>query len=361
MWKECSEIFPQAARKPAERRTTGNLISFFFFFFLSSSKYTGNLCCRDWKWSPGRKQCRVPRSWACATAEQSRAWRRLESLRESDAEKTGFTASNDVTIASWQQAPFIVESSAEAKTLKFLSRAGQKEQRWNPCLDEAPVDFSSPESCLNFTILPVALRPKCESKECPHWVASPPHAPCHPALPTVIWPLLVYCNHIFYHCLFLFYYYLKWNFHLWLCKYVFLGWMTEAKSQCLCRWSPNLAIKSFNLVCWSRVGLPHGWPGASCCFSVSVLPGWLNSQLRKTFSGWDYQPPCQLCASFKGQVCKYLEILKRNSDLRWLYGSTHLPSPVPTLKPRYLVDCVLWCFVSRLQCQIQNAQSKMPA
>lgn len=121
LWKECSEICPQAARKPAERRATGNLMSLFFilfYFFLSSSKYTGNLCCRDWKWSPGRKQCRVPRSWACATAEQSRASRRLESLRKSEAEKTGFTASNDVVFVSWQQAPFIVEPSREAKTPK---------------------------------------------------------------------------------------------------------------------------------------------------------------------------------------------------------------------------------------------------
>lgn len=38
-------MFPQAARKPAERRTTGNLISFFFlfhfiFFLLPSTRVT---------------------------------------------------------------------------------------------------------------------------------------------------------------------------------------------------------------------------------------------------------------------------------------------------------------------------------
>lgn len=184
MWKECSEISPQAARKPAERRTTGNLMSFFFisFYFLSSSKYTGNLCCRDCKWSPGRKQCRVARSWAYATAEQSRASRRLESLRKSDTEKTGFTASNDVMIVSCQQAPFIVESSTEAKTLKFLSQARQREERWT-----LPEVFSVTRlrlASIHLKVVwilpfypPISVpRAKAAIKECPHWVGSPPHA-----------------------------------------------------------------------------------------------------------------------------------------------------------------------------------------
>lgn len=132
--KRAQRNFPPGSKKTCRKTRDGESYELFFFilfYFLSSSKYTGNLCCRDWKWSPGRKQCRVPRSWACATAEQSRASRRLESLRKSDAEKTGFTASNNAMIVSWQQAPFTAESSTQAKTLKFSSQARLKGERWN--------------------------------------------------------------------------------------------------------------------------------------------------------------------------------------------------------------------------------------
>lgn len=121
LWK-VQRNFPPGSKKTCRKTRNGKsyelIFYFILFFFLSSSKYMGNLCCRDGKWSPGRKQCTVLRSWACATAEQSRASRRLESLRKSEAEKTGFAASNVVVIVSWQQAPFIVEPSTEAKTPK---------------------------------------------------------------------------------------------------------------------------------------------------------------------------------------------------------------------------------------------------
>lgn len=65
--KRVQRNVPPGSKKTCRKTHDGesNKLFFFFisfyFFLLPSTRC--NLCCRDWKWSPGRKQCRALRSW----------------------------------------------------------------------------------------------------------------------------------------------------------------------------------------------------------------------------------------------------------------------------------------------------------
>lgn len=131
--KRVQRNVPPGSKKTCRKTHDGesNKLFFFSFYFFLLPSTRCNLCCRDWKWSPGRKQCRALRSWLLP--QQNKVGPRDGwSLWGSHRRRKQLLL---LPATSWQFPDngrlFIVASSTEVKTLIVTSHARLKVKQWS--------------------------------------------------------------------------------------------------------------------------------------------------------------------------------------------------------------------------------------